>query len=208
MVGWWSAWLKTYLRSCQQQQSWLFSSSSRLCPFTAGFSPHQCLPLSSVCCFPNPGGSPPSLLCRLAIFCLVVLLISSLSLVATLCSVWPTWLCYYGVKKQKSCKHCFTSQLISGSGSCIGQPELISRTYKKTVFVLAKISPTGHRTAGHCCESMNPKPQDHKDYTWKLQTNKQTNNNNNNNNNNKRNKETKTVIGKRRWWSTCNGKLK
>ena len=33
---------------------------------------------------------PPSLLCHLAIFCLVVLLISSLSLVATLCSVWST----------------------------------------------------------------------------------------------------------------------
>ena len=51
---------------------------------------HQCLPLSSVCCFPNPGGSL-LLLCRLAIFCLVVLLISSLSLVATLCSVWSTY---------------------------------------------------------------------------------------------------------------------
>ena len=34
---------------------------------------------------------PPSLLCRLAIFCMVVLLISSLSLVATLCSVWSTY---------------------------------------------------------------------------------------------------------------------
>ena len=34
---------------------------------------------------------PSSLLCRLAIFCLVVLLISSLSLVATLCSVWSTY---------------------------------------------------------------------------------------------------------------------
>ena len=33
---------------------------------------------------------PPSLLCHLAIFCLVVLLISSYSLVATLCSVWST----------------------------------------------------------------------------------------------------------------------
>ena len=33
----------------------------------------------------------PSLPCRLAIFCLVVLLISSLSLVATLCSVWSTY---------------------------------------------------------------------------------------------------------------------
>ena len=31
---------------------------------------------------------PPSLLCRLAIFCLVVPLISCLSLVATVCSVW------------------------------------------------------------------------------------------------------------------------
>ena len=34
---------------------------------------------------------PPSLLCRLAIFCLVVPLISSLSLVVTLCSVWSTY---------------------------------------------------------------------------------------------------------------------
>ena len=34
---------------------------------------------------------PPSLLCRLAIFCVVVLLISSLSLVATLCDVWSTY---------------------------------------------------------------------------------------------------------------------
>ena len=33
----------------------------------------------------------PSVLCRLAIFCLVVLLISSLSLVATLCSVCSTY---------------------------------------------------------------------------------------------------------------------
>ena len=34
---------------------------------------------------------PPSLLCRLAIFYLVVPLISSLSLVATLCSIWSTY---------------------------------------------------------------------------------------------------------------------
>ena len=46
---------------------------------------HQCLPLSSVCCFPNPGGSILSLLCHLAIFCLVILSTSFLSLVATLC---------------------------------------------------------------------------------------------------------------------------
>ena len=43
-----------------------------------------CMLLSCSRCF------PPFLLCRLAIFCLVVLLISSLSLVATLCSVWYT----------------------------------------------------------------------------------------------------------------------
>ena len=77
---------------------------------------HQCLPLTSVCCFPvspftrlcpSPAGCsspsmssivlclllscsrwfPPSLLCRLAI----VIYISSLSLVATLCSVWSTY---------------------------------------------------------------------------------------------------------------------
>ena len=34
---------------------------------------------------------PFSLLCRLAIFCMVVLLISSLYLVASLCSVWSTY---------------------------------------------------------------------------------------------------------------------
>ena len=50
---------------------------------------HQCLPLSSNCCFPVQGGSP--FLCHLAIFYLVVSLISSLSLVATLCSVQCTY---------------------------------------------------------------------------------------------------------------------
>ena len=81
---------------------------------------HQCLPLSSVCCFifhlsprlcsSTAGCSPlsmssivlclllscfmwfpPSLFCRLAIFCIVVLLISSLSLVVTPCSVWSAY---------------------------------------------------------------------------------------------------------------------
>ena len=67
------------------------SSSSRLCPSTAGCSPLSvtsivvCLLLSWSSWF------APALLCRLAIFCLVVLLISSLSLVATLCSVWSTY---------------------------------------------------------------------------------------------------------------------
>ena len=37
-----------------------------------------------------PRRFPPSLLCRLAIFCMVVFLISSFSLVATLCSVCST----------------------------------------------------------------------------------------------------------------------
>ena len=53
---------------------------------------HQCLPLGRLSlAFPDPRWFPPSLLCRLAIFCMVVLLISSLSLVATLCSVWSTY---------------------------------------------------------------------------------------------------------------------
>ena len=66
-----------------------FHLSPRLYPSTAGRSPPSmssivfCLLLSCSRWF------PPPLLC-LAIFCLVVLLISSLSLVATLCSVWPT----------------------------------------------------------------------------------------------------------------------
>ena len=67
-----------------------FHISPRHCPTTAGCSPQSmssivfCLLLSCSRRF------PPSLLCRLAIFCLVVLLISSHSLVATLCSVWST----------------------------------------------------------------------------------------------------------------------
>ena len=53
---------------------------------------HQCPPLPSVCCSPVPGGSLlPCYVVRLAIFCMVVLFISSLSLVATLCSVWSTY---------------------------------------------------------------------------------------------------------------------
>ena len=67
-----------------------FHLSPRLCASSAGCSPPSvssivfCLLLSCSRWF------PPSLLCCLAIFCLVVLLISSLSLVATLCSVWST----------------------------------------------------------------------------------------------------------------------
>ena len=52
---------------------------------------HQCLPSSSVCCFPNPGGSLLLCLCHLAIFCLVVLSSSSLSLAATLCIALSTY---------------------------------------------------------------------------------------------------------------------
>ena len=69
----------------------LSSSSSRLCPSTAGCSPPSmssivvCLSLSYSRWFPL------SLLCHLTIFCLVVLLISSLSLNAALCSVWSTY---------------------------------------------------------------------------------------------------------------------
>ena len=69
----------------------LFHLSPRPCPSTAGCSPPSmpsivlCLLLSCFRWFPL------SLLCRLAIFCLVVLLISSLSLVATMCSVWSAY---------------------------------------------------------------------------------------------------------------------
>ena len=65
----------------------LFHLSPRLCPSTAGCSPPSmssivfCLLLSCSRWF------PPYLLCRLAIFYLAVPLISSLSLVATVCSV-------------------------------------------------------------------------------------------------------------------------
>ena len=86
--------------------AFLFHLSPRLCPSTAGCSPPSmssvvfCLLLSSSRWF------PPSLLCRLAIFCLVVLLISSLFLVATLCSVWstycPSFLLYDRCNKPKS----------------------------------------------------------------------------------------------------------
>ena len=68
--------------------SWAWS---RFCPCTAGCSPQSmssivfCLLLSCFRWF------PPSLLCRLAIFCMVILLISSLFLVATLCSVWSIY---------------------------------------------------------------------------------------------------------------------
>ena len=66
-------------------------SSSRLCPSTAGCSPPSmssivvCLLLSWSRWF------PAFLLCHLAIFCLVIPLISSFSLVATLCSVCSTY---------------------------------------------------------------------------------------------------------------------
>ena len=93
----------------------LFHLSPRLCPSTAGCSPpsmpsivlclllscftfhlgfvhplqdvalHQCLPLSSVCCFPVPGCAGST---GMFIFYLVIPLISSLYLVATLCSIW------------------------------------------------------------------------------------------------------------------------
>ena len=70
-----------------------FHLSPRLSPSTAGCSPPSmssivfCLLLSCSRWFTL------SFLCRrrLAIFCLVDLLISSLSLVATLCSVWSTY---------------------------------------------------------------------------------------------------------------------
>ena len=65
--------------------------SFRLCPSTAGCSPPS---MSSifVCLLPSYSRwFPPSLLCHLAIFCLVVLSTSSLSLAATLCIALSTY---------------------------------------------------------------------------------------------------------------------
>ena len=70
----------------------LFHLSSRLCPSTAGCSP----PSMSVLCLLLLCSRwfPPSLLCRLGVFYLVFPNISSLSLVATLCSVYSTLLSF------------------------------------------------------------------------------------------------------------------
>ena len=68
-----------------------FHLSPRLCPSSAGCNPPSthsivfCLLLSCSRWF------PPSLLGHLAILYLVVSLISSLSLAATLCSIWPIY---------------------------------------------------------------------------------------------------------------------
>ena len=52
---------------------------------------HQCLPLSSVCCFPGPGDSFLPCYVVLPSSAWSSLLISSLSWVVTLCSVWSTY---------------------------------------------------------------------------------------------------------------------
>ena len=62
-----------------------------LCLSTAGCSPPSVSSIVSCLLLSCSRLFPPSLLRRLAIFCMVVLLSSSLSLVATLCSVWPTY---------------------------------------------------------------------------------------------------------------------
>ena len=68
-----------------------FHLSPRLCPFSALCSPPS-MPSIVLCLLPFCSRwFPPSLLCRLAIFYLVVPLISSLSLVATLCSVCSSY---------------------------------------------------------------------------------------------------------------------
>ena len=66
----------------------LFHLSPSLYPSIAGCSPPSMPPIVLCLLLSCSRWFPPSLLCRLAIFWLVVLLISSLSLVATLCSVW------------------------------------------------------------------------------------------------------------------------
>ena len=69
----------------------LFIVPPRLFPFTAGCSPLSMPPIV-LCWLPSCSRwFNPSLLCRLALFYMVVLLISSLSLVANLCSVWSTY---------------------------------------------------------------------------------------------------------------------
>ena len=68
-----------------------FHLSPRLCPSTAGCSPPSMSPIVLCLLLYCFRWFPPSFLCHLAIFCIVVLLISSLSLVAALCSVWSTY---------------------------------------------------------------------------------------------------------------------
>ena len=68
-----------------------FHFSPKLCASTSGCSPPS-TPSVVVCLLlPCSRWFPSSLLCRLAIFYVVVPLIFSLSLVATLCSVWSTY---------------------------------------------------------------------------------------------------------------------
>ena len=67
-----------------------FHLSSRLCPSTAGCSPPSMSSIVLWQVFSCSRWFPPTLLRHLAIFCLLVPLISSLSLVCTLCSVWST----------------------------------------------------------------------------------------------------------------------
>ena len=73
------------------KQHFSFHISPRLCPSTTGCSPPS-MPSIDVCLLLfYSRWFPSSLLCRLVIFSMVVPLISSLSLVATLCSVWSTY---------------------------------------------------------------------------------------------------------------------
>ena len=69
----------------------LFLLSPRLCPSIAGCSPPSMPSIAFCLLLSCSRWLPPSLLCRLAIFCLVVPLISSLPLVATLGSVFPVY---------------------------------------------------------------------------------------------------------------------
>ena len=65
--------------------------SPRLCPSTAGCSPPS-MPARLLCLLLScPRWFPQSLLCRLAIFHLVVRLISFFILVAPLCSIWSAY---------------------------------------------------------------------------------------------------------------------
>ena len=63
-----------------------FPFPPRLCPSTAGCSPPSMPPIVH-CCFHVPGGA----LLPCYVVCLVVPVISSLSLLAHLCSVWSTY---------------------------------------------------------------------------------------------------------------------
>ena len=69
----------------------VFHLSPGPCPSTAGCSPPSVPSIVFCLLLSCSRGFPPSLLCCAAIFYLVLPLISSFSLVATLCSIWSIY---------------------------------------------------------------------------------------------------------------------